>query len=182
MKTSVLILSLIAAIAMCCTTPCLAQSSGTWQDTLKAMLEEGKAGSESPDGGGLAYTPSEGTVLEEAVTAAMTGEQGDRACEIMKMAVELEYNPYSVLKTIYSVGGDLEIDPLCTCATEAGVMKAVIASAATDAVTPLNEPVYDVDEISRSQCLSGLAYTAQDQPVKEQRRRRERREVSVSGF
>jgi hypothetical protein len=146
------------------------------------MLEKGKTDSEPTGTGGLAYTPSEETVLEEAVTAAMTGEQGDRACELMRMAVELEYNPYSVLKTIYSVGGDLEIDPLCTCATEAGVMKAVIANAATNAVTPLNEPVYDVDEISRSQCLSGLAYTARDTEVKEERRRRKRRDVSVSEF
>jgi hypothetical protein len=83
----------------------------------------------------------------------------------MKMAVDLEYNPYSVLKAIYSQGGDLEIDPLCTCATEAGVMKAVIARAAADAVTPLNEPVYDVDEIARSQCLSGLAFTASEEPT-----------------
>jgi hypothetical protein len=59
---------------------------------------------------------------------------------------------------IYGVGGDLEIDAVCSCATEAGVAKAVIADAATDAVTLLDEPVYDISEVSRSQCLTGLAY------------------------
>ncbi len=128
-----------------------------WQTTFKQMLEDGKESVET-SAGGLAYTPAEATVLEEAVTYALSEESGDRACECMKIAVELEYNPYLVLKTIYGLGGDLEIDTICNCSTQAGVTKAIIAQAATDAVTPLNEPVYDIDEISRSQCLTGLAY------------------------
>lgn len=128
-----------------------------WQNAYKEMLEKGKASVQTSNDG-LAYTPAEATVLEEAVAYALSGEEGDRACECMKIAVELEYNPYLVLKTIYGLGGDLEIDQLCNCATEAGVTKAIIALAATDAVTPLDEPVYDEDEIARSQCLTGLAY------------------------
>jgi hypothetical protein len=130
-----------------------------WQNVYKDMLEKGKESIETnTDNTGLAYTPAEATVLEEAVAFALSEEKGDRACECMKIAVELEYNPYLVLKTIYGLGGDLEIDTICNCSTQAGVTKAIIAQAATDAVTPLNEPVYEIDEISRSQCLTGLAY------------------------
>lgn len=133
-------------------------SSGLgWQDVYQQMLEKGKESTQTNDAG-LGYTPAEATVLEEAVSYALSGEKGDRACECMKIAVELEYNPYLVLKTIYGLGGDMEIDQVCSCATEAGVTKAIIAQAATDAVTPLDKPVYNVDEIAQSQCLTGLAY------------------------
>lgn len=166
MKTSALTLSIIVAVVMWCSAPVSAEAQNDWQEAFQAALEKGKISPAAPaESGGLAYTPSQETVLEEAVMMALAEEQGDRACECMKMAIDLDYNPYSVLKAIYSVGGDLEIDPLCACATEAGVMKAVIAKAATEAITPLNEPVYNVDEIARSQCLSGLAYTAVDPPT-----------------
>lgn len=172
MKTSALILTFIVVAAVYCCAPVSAEAQGGWQEALQSALEKGKTAPEAPESGGLAYTPSEETILEEALTAALAEEKGDRSCECMKMAIDLDYNPYSVLKAIYSVGGDLEIDILCSCATEAGVMKAVIAKAATDAVTPLNEPVYDVDEIARSQCLSGLAYTAAENAPEEHSRRR----------
>lgn len=166
MKRSALLLSFIVAVAIFCSASISADDQDNWRDVFQAMLEKGKTSSAAPaEPGGLAYTPSEGVVLEEALTMALAEEKGDRACECMRMAVDLDYNPYTVLKTIYGVGGDLEIDLLCTCATEAGVMKAIIAKAAADAVTPLNEPVYDVDEIARSQCLSGLAYTAAEGPT-----------------
>ena len=86
----------------------------------------------------------------------------------MKIAIDFEYNAYSVLKYLYAAGGQLGVDQLCMCATEAGVMKAIIAKAAMDAVTPLNEPVFDRDEITQSQCLGGeeiLAYTALAKPL-----------------
>jgi hypothetical protein len=156
MKKFTLLLSLIALVVMCSVS---ASSAEDWQDVFQSMLEKGKTGSAPSDSGGLAYTAPESVALEDAIAYALSGEQGDRACECMTMAVKYDYNPYTVLKTIYSLGGDLEIDTLCSCATASGITKAVIAKAATDAVTPLNEPVYDTDEIAQSQCLSGLAYT-----------------------
>jgi hypothetical protein len=141
-----------------------------WRDIYQDMLEKGKGiGEPETEDGGLAYTPPEEVVLEEAVSFALSDEKGDRACECMRMAVELEYNPYLVIKTIYSVGGDLEIDQLCLCSTEAGVMRAIIAQAATDATTSRNEPIYDEDEIARSECLRGLAFTlAEDDQKKKE--------------
>ncbi len=163
MKKIALMMVLFAAVFVCVSTIAAQEQNDDagfgWQNVYKDMLEKGKESIETNmDNTGLAYTPAEATVLEEAVTYALSEENGDRACECMKIAVELEYNPYLVLKMIYGLGGDLEIDTICNCATQAGVTKAIIAQAATDAVTLLNEPVYDVDEISRSQCLTGLAY------------------------
>ncbi|MEA1969412.1 MAG: hypothetical protein U9N77_14490 [Thermodesulfobacteriota bacterium] len=149
-----------------CTTSLFAKD---WRSVFVAALEKGKT-VELPAGQtpaeGLAYTPPEEVVLEEAVAKAM--EEKAPACECMKIAIDYEYNPYLVLKNIYSSGGDVELDQLCMCATEAGVMKAIIANAAADAVSSLDEPVFDRDEISQSQCLGGeegLAYTAAVRPL-----------------
>ena len=162
MKKIALLLVLFATVCLCVSTTVAQEQNDSaglgWQNAFQQMLEKGKASSTQANDAGLAYTPAEASVLEEAVAYALSGEEGDRACECMKIAVELDYNPYLVLKTIYSLGGDLEIDTICNCSTQAGITKAIIAQAATDAVTPLNEPIYDVDEISRSQCLTGLAY------------------------
>ncbi len=166
MKKTTLMISLFAAVLMCVSTTWAQEDERNagygWQPTFRDILEKGKVdmheAEQRAQAGGYAYTPTEEVILEEAISYALSDEEGDRACECMKIAMELEYNPYSVLKMIYGVGGDLEIDQLCTCATDAGVTKAIIAEAATNAVTLLNEPVYDINEISRSQCLTGLAY------------------------
>lgn len=165
MKKLALYLSLAAAAMICFASSSSAQNGGNWREVFQSMLEKGKGAGEPSESGGLAYTQPESVALEEAISYALSGEQGDRACECMTMAVDYDYNPYTVLKTIYGQGGDLEIDQLCSCATSAGVTKAVIAKAATDAMTPLNEPVFDADEIAQSACLSGLAYTPNRQPV-----------------
>lgn len=140
-----------------------------WRDAYIASLEKGKAvqlEDTQEQSEGLAYTPPEDVVLEEAITKAM--EKNAPACECLKIAIDFEYNPYSVLKNLYAAGGKAKLDQLCMCATEAGVMKAIIAQAAADAVSPLNDPIFDRDEIAQSQCLGGeeaLAYTALDKPL-----------------
>lgn len=161
MKISTLILVPTAAVAICCAAPCLAEAEEPWMVDFKAKIEKAITDSESPDTGGLAYTPSKEAALEDALKAAMTGETGNsRSCELMKTAVgAYNFDLSSVLKAIHSAGGSLEIDTLCSCATEAGVMPAVIAEAATESGK------YDMQEIARSQCLSGLAYTVVDDPV-----------------
>jgi len=150
-------------------TSIFAAEAADWRDNFVDALEKGKqplpsaaeAGEE-----GLAYTPPEEIVLEEAISKAM--DEKAPACECMKIAIDYEYNPYLVLKNIYGAGGDVKLNQLCMCATEAGIMKAIIANAAADAVTPLDEPVFDRDEIAQSQCLGGeegLAYTTAAQPL-----------------
>lgn len=141
-----------------------------WRVAYIAALQEGKT-VPLPQGQaqeeGLAYTPPEEIVLKEAISKAM--EQEAQACECMKIAIDLEYNPYSVLKSIYSSGGDVKLDQLCMCATEAGIMNAITAKAAVDALSPSGAPVFSRDEITQSQCLGGeegLAYTAPVVPLK----------------
>lgn len=136
-----------------------------WQNEFLTTLKKGKA-DQLPSGQtqavGLAYTPSEPVILRDAISKALEKESGERACECMKIAIDVGYNPYQVIKTIYETGGDLEIDQLCMCATEAGVMKAIVAKAAKDAVSPQGGPVYAPDEIAQTSCFrgeEGLAYT-----------------------
>lgn len=139
-----------------------------WRQNYTAALKKAKA-VQLPTGqpqaaAGLGYTPSEAVALQDAIGKAMENqkEKSERACECMKIAVDLEYNPYLVIKTIYETGGDLKIDQLCMCASEAGIMKAIIAKAAREAVSPLGKPVYAPDEIAQTSCFrgeEGLAYT-----------------------
>jgi hypothetical protein len=167
MKKITLFVSILTILVMF-SAPLFAQDAGKgedWRNDYLAALKKGKAGA-SPSGEtqatGLAYTPSEAVAFQEAISKALEKEKGDRVCECLKIAVDLDYNAYLVIKTIYEAGGDLQIDQLCMCATEAGVMKAIIAKAAKDAVSPLGEPVYEPDEIAQTSCFrgeEGLAYT-----------------------
>lgn len=138
--------------------PCFA-AENAWEKEFVQALQKGKA---IPAGQsqGLGYTPAEETVLEGAVKKAM--DLKAPPCEAMKIAVDLKYNPFSVLKNIFGYAGEVDLDQLCMCATESGVNKQIIAKAAADAVTPLGTPVFERDEITQAQCLReiGLGYTA----------------------
>ncbi|MFH0726898.1 MAG: hypothetical protein V2B19_11210 [Pseudomonadota bacterium] len=167
MKRITLFVSMLTIFVMVSTT-LFAENSRTddaWRNEYLASLKKGKA-VQLPAGqtpaAGLAYTPPEGVVLQEAIAKALEKGKEDRVCECMKMAVDMEYNPYLVIKTIYEAGGDLKIDQLCMCATEAGVMKAIVAKAAKEAVSPLGGPVFAPDEIAQTTCFrgeEGLAFT-----------------------
>jgi hypothetical protein len=167
MKKLTLLVSMLTIIVMCSATLFAEdqRKDENWRNDYMSTLKKGKAvalPAGQTQSAGLAYTPPEAVVLQEAVSKALEKEKGDRVCECMKVAVDLEYNPYLVIKTIYEAGGDLEIDQLCMCASEAGVMKAIIAKAAREAVSPLGEPVYSPDEIAQTSCFrgeEGLAYT-----------------------
>ncbi len=96
--------------------------------------------------------------LEEAIRGAMN--QGADACQCMKTALLFDFIPYLVLRDIYSYGS-IEIDELCMCGTEEGILKEVIAKAAVDAAGPNGEKIYSGDQVKQSQCLqTGLPYTA----------------------
>ncbi len=89
-------------------------------------------------------------------------------CEVMKISIDLKYNPYIVLKLLYSMGQNVELDELCSCATEAGINKSIIARSAVDSVNTFDNPIFDRDEIIQSQCLSGekgLGYTPEQNNV-----------------
>lgn len=130
----------------------------TWEQEFVQALQKGKA-KITGTAAGLAYTPSEETVLENAIKKAM--DKKAPPCQAMKIAVDLKYNPYSVIKNVYSFGGEVDLDQLCMCATESGINKQIIAKAATDATSPIGTPIFNRDEIAQSQCLReiGLGYT-----------------------
>jgi len=131
----------------------------SWEQDFRQALQKGKAKIKG-QGAGLGYTPAEETVLEEAIKKAM--EQKAPPCEVMRIAVDLKYNSYSVIKNVFGYGGEVDLNQLCMCATESGVNKQTIAQAATDAVSPLGTPVYSRDEIVQAQCLKeGLGYTVE---------------------
>lgn len=151
MITSLLIIGL-----MIFSYPCMAEEN-SWEKEFVQTLQKGKA---IPTGQGLGYTPAEETVLEGAIKKAMDSKAPP--CEAMKIAVDLKYNPFSILKNIFGYGGGVDLDQLCMCATESGVNKQIIAKAATDATTSSGTPVFPRDEIIQAQCLReiGLGYTA----------------------
>jgi TolB-like protein len=139
----------------------------SWQTVYQALLDQGKGGG-SPAAPGkttaLAYTPPDALVLNAAVSLALMKNAPERACKCMKMALDRGYNPYLVLKIIYGEGGDPGFNRLAKCAIQAQVMKAIIAKAAIDAVTPLGQPVFNANTIAQSKILQnhhGLPYTAE---------------------
>ena len=127
-----------------------AQDKNSWEKEFRTALQKGKTTITNKTEG-LGYTPSEASVLEKAITKAM--DANAPSCTLMKIAVDLKYNPYFVIKDIFSYGGSVGINQLCTCATESGINKQIVAKAATDAVSPIGTPVYRRDEISQAQCL-----------------------------
>ena len=142
-----------------------AGTTDAWEKEYIEKLQSGKETSAQLKSEGLAYTPAEETVLEEAIIVAM--EQKASPCEALKIAVDMEYNAYLTIKHIYGYGGEVGLNQVCMCATEAGIQKQIVARAAAEAITPLGEPVYERDEIAQSQCINqtGLAYTDTEEPL-----------------
>lgn len=106
---------------------------------------------------GLGYTLSEEEALEIAIKKAM--DQKAPPCEAMKLAVDLEFNPYNVITGIFNSGAEIDLEQLCMCATEGGIPRSLLAQA-TEAAAEANRLTRD--EIAQSQCLrEGLGYTAE---------------------
>jgi tetratricopeptide (TPR) repeat protein len=100
--------------------------------------------------------------LEDAVSLAFGTEKNQRTTDCLNLALGEGYNSYQVLKTMFEVGGDLDLDGLCEAVSASGIMKATFARAARDAVSPTQKNVYTFRQIAQSQCFrgeEGLAYT-----------------------
>ena len=126
------------------------ENNKAWAPEYIKALQEGKE---------MINTPSEETVLAEAVKQAIVINKAP-AYEAMKIAVDLKYNPYSVIKNIFSHGGAIDLDQLCNDASKYGINKQVFAKASKDAVSPLGKPVFSRNELAQCQCLQeiGLGY------------------------
>jgi hypothetical protein len=123
--------------------------------------------------GGLGYTITEEEALEDAIKNAM--DQKAPACEAMKLAVDLNFNPYAVVSGIFGSGAEIDLDQLCMCATESGISKSLMAQAASAAA---DANMLTRDEITQSQCLrEGLGYTEEARFEKIERKR-ERKKYS----
>lgn len=138
---------------LCITSTALAAD---WEQNFISVLTKAKQQSNSA---GLGYHLSEEIVLEKAIKEAI--DKKGPPCEIMKIAVDLNYSAYGTIKNIYSYGEEILLDQLCMCATEAGITKQLITKAAVDAVSTTGKPIYSRDEIAQAQCFNsrGLGYT-----------------------
>ncbi|MCF8025490.1 MAG: hypothetical protein K9K82_08385 [Desulfobacteraceae bacterium] len=165
MKKQLLLVTGILSLAACfCLASAGSAAAQSWEEEFsRALAEIQEAAQAGEPGDGLGYTPSLEDMLDEAIGNAMA--QGGGGCQVMKMAVDMDFNPYPVLLSIYS-RGSVSLDEVCMCATEQGVSKAVIAQAATSAAGPGGQPAYSQDEVAQCQCLQeGLPYTqVQAQP------------------
>ena len=156
-------------------------AANDWEKEFVQLLQQGKR-QPLKKAAGLAYTPSEEAVLEEAIKKAMALKAPP--CEAMKIAVDLKYNPYSVIKDIFSYGGEVGLNQLCICATESGIDKQIIAKSAADAISPLGTPVYLPDEIAQAKCLRdiGLGFTEAALPIERTSSVPPPINISIAGF
>ncbi len=139
---------------------CFAENN-LWKQKYINALQKGIVATSTVDhkGGGLGYTPSKKTILENAIKDAVAMKAPFD--QMMKIAIDMKYNPYSVIKFILSFGGKVDLNKLCMSAAEIGINKLIIAKAAKDAVSPLGKPIYNRGEIAQAQSLKeiGLGYT-----------------------
>ncbi len=130
----------------------LAQSE-KWEEAFNSALAKAKEEAADSD--------ARKQLLDEAIRNALN--QGAPGCQLLKMAVKSEFDPYAALLSIYS-SGMVGLDEICMCATEQGINKAVIAQAASNATASGGGSVYTRDEITQSQCLQAiLPYTPADE-------------------
>ncbi len=133
-----------------------------WDELYVQALEKIR----SPDKtDGLGYTLSEEEALEKAIKDAI--DQKGPACQVLKIGVDMQFNPYSVLTGIFNSNAKIDLEQLCLCATETGddsaISKSVMLKAANDAV---KRNRLRRDEVTQAQCLQqGLGFTvASDTP------------------
>ena len=110
-----------------------------WESEFVQALRKEKARIETDEG--LSYASAGETVLAEAIRQAIVINNAP-ACPVMKIAIDLEFNPYLVIKNIFSHGGEIDMNQLYMCATKYGINKQIFIKASKDAVTPLGKPVF----------------------------------------
>ncbi|MBP8830585.1 MAG: hypothetical protein KBG98_13190 [Desulfobacter sp.] len=178
MKYLVSILAAALLTAVCCnigTAQTASEENQPWHLVFASDLAK-IADPQKTDG--LGYTLTEEESLDQAIKKAIIDNKAP-ACQVAKLAVGMNFNPYSVLSGIFKCGGKVGLDELCMCATEIGdtdpllselnlddlpIDKTVMKQAADDAVAA---NLLTQDEVSQSQCLNdqGLAFTEPITPI-----------------
>ncbi len=145
-KTVVIIASVVFLSSFCFAQEKTEQKKGWDEAGYTLALQHAK--SQKPTEG-LGYTLSEEDALKAAIEKAMS--ESAPPCEALKIAVDLKYQPYSVLKNIFSAKtGVMDLDQMCICASEKGVKGDLFNQAAMDANL--------IDEATQVQC-KGFGYT-----------------------
>ena len=102
----------------------------------------------------VSYEPLEkNDILKDAIDQAMNEDAPP--CEVMRIAIGMDFKPYFVILFIYENNKDNNLDEICWCATSDGIEDFIVAKAAIDS------KVFRNNEIAKSECLKkGLAYTS----------------------
>ncbi len=160
MKKTILF-SLLIGFIFICSQALAAEKKVSWDEIYVSDLGKIK----NPDKtSGLGYTLSEEEALEQAIQRAMDNEAP--ACQVLKIGVEMKFNPYEVLTGLFNSSAKIDLEQLCLCATEtadSNIPKSIMLKAANDAVAKNR---LRRDEVTQAQCLQqGLGFTvAQETP------------------
>ena len=177
MKYLLSILTAALLTAVCCTIATAQTTNGEDQPWHVVFAADLAKISDPQKTDGLGYTLTEEEALDQAIKKAINNDAP--ACQVAKLAVGMNFNPYSVLSGIYKSGGKIDLDQLCMCATETGDTNPLLRDLDLDDVpidkTVMKQAVDDAvaanlitqDEVSQAQCLSdqGLAFTEAITPV-----------------
>lgn len=118
----------------------------SWETDFTSALQKRKAQTS-----GLGYSISEEIFLEQEMTKAL--DKKAPPCQVMKIAIDLKYPEFEVIKNIFSHGSELDLDQLCMCANEKKIPKDILAMAINYSKTP-----YAVDELTQAQCIEVYGY------------------------
>jgi len=147
-KTVLIIISVVFISSFCFAQEKTERKKG-WDEAGYTLALQKAKEQKSTDTEGLGYTLDEEETLKMAIEKAMS--ESAPPCEALKIAVDLKYQPYSVLKNIFSAKtGEVDLDQMCMCATEKGVKGDLFNQAAKDANL--------LDEATQAQC-KGFGYT-----------------------
>jgi len=130
-----------------------------WEQEFIESLQKGqtKTGQYS----GLNYAAKDSSVLDNAIKRAM--QLNAPPGEVIKIAMDFGYSPYSCIKKVLSHGGKIDLNELCRYGTQNDINKLILAKAAADAktTTAICVPIYSSEEIAQAKCLKeiGLGYT-----------------------
>lgn len=131
-----------------------------WEQEFVQSLQDGRAKT-TGQSSGTGYATADSSVLDTAIKQAMDSYAPPD--QVIKIAVDLGYSPYAVIKKVLGHGGKIDLNQLCMYANQMDINKQLLAKAAKDArmATALCNPVYSQEEIAQAQCIKeiGLGYT-----------------------
>ncbi len=158
MMKNILITSILIIGLTVFSNVCFAEEN-SWEQEFMEALQKGKT--TTGQYSGLSYATLDSSVLDNAIKRAM--QLNAPPGEVIKLAVDAGYSPYSCIKKVLSHGGRIDLDELCKYGTQNDINKHILAKAATDAKTStaICVPIYSIGEIAQAKCLKeiGLGYT-----------------------